>query len=47
MDGLKLTVPGDPTERTYGQPPHADGDPSVYLFTWDQAKRALVLDEDG
>src|SRR5262245_53436015 len=42
MDGLELTIPGDPTRRTYGQAPHADGDPSVYLFTWDQSKKALA-----
>ncbi|HKE76236.1 MAG TPA: ABC transporter substrate-binding protein [Acidimicrobiales bacterium] len=46
MDGLKVTIPGDPTERTYGPPPKADGNPSVYLFTWDEGKKALVR-EDG
>jgi len=41
MDGLKLTIPGDPTERTYGQPPDGDGNPSVYLFAWDQDEQAV------
>jgi ABC-type branched-subunit amino acid transport system substrate-binding protein len=45
IDGLKITIPGDPTERTYGPPPAADGDPSVYLFAWDEATHGVKLDE--
>ena len=45
IDGLKITIPGDPTERTYGPPPAADGDPSVYLFAWDEAAHGVTLDE--
>ena len=45
FDGLKLTIPGDPTERTYGPPPAADGDPSAYLFDWDEATHSVTLDE--
>ena len=32
LDGLKVTIPGDPTERTYGPFPAADGDPNAYIF---------------
>ncbi len=46
IDGLKLTIPGDPTRRTYGPPPDADGNPAVYLFTWDQGKHDFVLQKD-
>src|SRR5262245_65869343 len=45
MDGLKLTIPGDPTARTYGPPPDADGNPSVYLFAWDQDSQAVTRED--
>jgi Periplasmic binding protein len=45
QDGLKIVIPGDPTKRTYGPPPAADGDPGVYFFGWDVDKRDFVLDE--
>ena len=45
IDGLKVTIPGDPTERTYGPPPAADGNPTVYFFTWDGSKKEFVVDE--
>jgi hypothetical protein len=32
-----------PTPRTYGPAPKADGNPSAYLFTCDEAKKGLVL----
>ena len=40
IDGLKVTIPGDPTERTYGPPPAADGNPNIYLFTWNEATKS-------
>lgn len=46
FDGLTITIPGDPTERTYGPFPAADGDPEVYLFGWDETTKSFVLDED-
>ena len=45
IDGLKVTIPGDPTERTYGPPPAADGNPTVYFFNWDESKKEFVVDE--
>jgi hypothetical protein len=42
-DGLKVAVPGDPTERTYGPPPDADGNPTPYLYTWDENTHDFVL----
>ena len=39
IDGLKVPIPGDPTVRTYGPPPAADGNPTAYLFAWDEARR--------
>ncbi len=34
-EGLEVSVPGDPTSRTFGPPPDADGNPAAYLFEWD------------
>ena len=45
IDGLEVTASGDPTLRTYGPPPDADGNPPAYLFRWDEALPGLVLDE--
>ena len=45
IDGLKVTIPGDPTERTYGPPPAADGNPTVYFFNWDESKKEFAVDE--
>ena len=45
MNGLKVKIPGDPTERTYGPPPAADGNPAPYIFAWDAAKKKFVLDQ--
>lgn len=39
VDGLAVDIPGDPVPFTYGPPPAADGQPAVYLFSWDQAAR--------
>lgn len=44
IDGLTLTIPGDPTERTYGPAPD-DGDPTAYIFRWDESIKNVVLDE--
>ena len=45
-DGLKVTIPGDPTERTYGAPPDADGNPTPYLYTWDEKNHDFVIEEN-
>ncbi len=45
IDGLEVTASGDPSLRTYGPPPDADGNPPAYLFRWDEALPGLVLDE--
>ena len=45
IDGLDVTIPGDPTPRTYGPPPDADGAPSAYLFGWDEGAHDFVLEE--
>jgi hypothetical protein len=44
-DGLEVAIPGDPTARTFGPAPDADGAPSAYLFTWDEAAGDFVLQE--
>ena len=46
IDGLEVTIPGDPTPRTYGPPPDADGAPSAYLFGWDEDAHDFVLEEE-
>ena len=46
IDGLVLTVPGDPGERTFGPPPAADGDPVAYLFTWNGSTSSFEVAED-
>ena len=43
IDGLKVKVPGDPTERTYGAGSATDGDPAAFLFAWDEATKGVVL----
>ena len=45
VDGLELVVPGDPATRVYGPAPDADGDPTAYLYGWDEADTAFVLEE--
>jgi hypothetical protein len=44
-DGLVITIPGDPTERTYAPFPSADGDPSAYIFNWDEANQVFAMVE--
>lgn len=46
IDGLEVHVPGDPTPRTYGPAPDADGAPTAYLFSWDTDAETYVLAED-
>jgi Periplasmic binding protein len=46
IDGLEVAIPGDPTPRTYGPPPDADGDPAAYIFGWDEAEQNFVLQEN-
>jgi ABC-type branched-subunit amino acid transport system substrate-binding protein len=45
VEGLEVTIPGDPEPRTYGPPPDSDGDPAAYLFRWDEEGQGLVRDE--
>ncbi len=45
IDGLEVTIPGDPDLRTYGPPPDSDGNPTAYVFAWDTESQELVLDE--
>ena len=44
IDGLTVTIPGDPGERTYGPAPDS-GDSSAYIFKWDEATKNVVIDE--
>jgi Periplasmic binding protein len=44
--GFDVTIPGDPTERHYGPPPDADGDPPAYLFEWDTEAEDFALIEE-
>ncbi len=44
-EGLEVQLPGEPTPRTYGAPPAADGDPPPYLFDWDPDTVEFVLRE--
>ena len=39
IDGLKVHIPGDATERTYGPPPAADGNPRRLSITWNESKK--------
>ena len=41
IDGLKVKVSGDPTERVFS-PTALDGNAKAYLFSWDEAKKAYV-----
>jgi len=43
ISGLEVTIPGDPTPRTYGPPPAADGNPTAYLFAWDPSTKDFVM----
>ena len=43
--GFDVTLPTDPTERHYGPPPDADGDPPAYLFEWDPDAEDFALIE--
>jgi hypothetical protein len=38
----EVTIPGYPDPFTYGPPPSTDGDPVVYIFTWDTAADGYV-----
>jgi hypothetical protein len=46
MKRLKVHIPGDPTPLEYGPAPAADGNPSVYIFGWDDAKKDFVVKSD-
>jgi hypothetical protein len=43
INGLKVTIPADPAERTYGPPPAADGNPKAYIFKFDPTVKNFVL----
>ena len=45
IDGLEVGIPGDPEARTYGPPPDADGNPTAYLYTWDEDAQDVVIQE--
>lgn len=45
VDGLEVTVPGDPTPRTYGPGSASDGNPSAYLFSWDESSKGFVRED--
>ena len=45
-EGLEVKLPGEPSPRTYGSPPAADGDPTAYLFDWDPDVVDFVVRED-
>jgi hypothetical protein len=45
INGLEVSVPGDPEARTYGPPPDADGNPTAYLYTWDEDAQDVVIQE--
>jgi ABC-type branched-subunit amino acid transport system substrate-binding protein len=38
----KVTIPGDPSPRTYGPPPATDGAPTVHVLYWDEGKQDFV-----
>ncbi len=41
-DGFEVQLPGDVNPRNYGPAPASDGDPAVYLYTWDEADQVFV-----
>jgi hypothetical protein len=43
--GLEVGIPGDPEVRTYGPPPDTDGNPTAYLYTWDEDAQDVVIQE--
>ena len=44
-EGLSVKIPGVPDPYTFGSPPHADGDPPVYVYEWDGANKDFVAAE--
>lgn len=45
-EGLEVQLPSEPSPRTYGSPPAADGDPTAYLFDWDPDLVDFAVRED-
>jgi hypothetical protein len=41
-DGLELVVSGDPESRTFGPFPAGDGNPTAYLFAWDEGEQSYL-----
>ena len=46
-DGLELVVSGDPESRTFGPFPAGDGNPTAYLFAWDEDAQDYLPVEEG
>jgi hypothetical protein len=44
-NGLEVQLPNQPEPLTYGPPPSADGDPTMYLFDWDPDTLDFALRE--
>lgn len=40
-------LPGDPNPRHFGPPPATDGNPTVFLSTWDPAKKVFVAETNS
>jgi len=40
-----VQIPGYPDPFNYGPPPSADGDPPLYIWTWDSSAGAYVLED--
>ena len=45
IDGLKVTVSGDPTPRVFS-PTELDGNANAYLFNWDPATKTYVAAQE-
>jgi hypothetical protein len=39
----QIVLPGSPDPWTFGAPPHADGDPKIYVYNWDPAQGQFVV----
>jgi hypothetical protein len=40
-DGLQVDMPAWADPMTYGPPPSADGEPTIYLYDWNPETRML------
>jgi hypothetical protein len=39
----EIALPGFPDPMHYGPPPHADGDPVLYVYAWDETSKTMKL----